>query len=393
MKLKTTILFFTVAFPIAHIFGQLPSFTLPVQGTLGTDFYIVNHVDQNLSVGQFKDFNCGSKSYDGHMGTDFVLRSFRQMDSGVNVLAAEAGIVVAVVDTFYDRNKTGNSLGFGNYICIKHSGKYFTYYAHLKTKSFKVKKGDNIKQGQVIALVGSSGNSTDPHVHFEVWYDSASLIDPFAGNCQTLGGLWKSQPVYDTVHGIIETGLVNIVPTIDILRERPVNKYIYGINDSIVCHWALQKGVHPGDSSRTDWYDPQGKLYYTYSFGHNTQDYWYYYWFSYIYRPVLNGFYTYKYYYNNSLNDSGKFEVRLNNNITLGNNLWEITIQNLQDFVIVNMGNIESISYSLYDIAGKLIYNNTIKTHQIALDRNLYSGFYILSIQSRNSNKSFKLVL
>lgn len=394
MKLKNIILFFTGVCSFAQIFGQLPSFTLPIQGTLGKDFYIVNHVDQNISAGQYKDFNCGSKSYDGHAGTDFVLRSFRQMDSGVNVLAAEAGTVVAVMDTFYDRNKSGNSLGFGNYICIKHPGKYFGYYGHLKTKSLKVKVGDVVTAGQAIALVGSSGNSTDPHVHFEVWYDSTSLIDPFTGTCQNLGGLWKSQPAYDTAHGIIETGLINVVPTIDIIRERPANKTIYYTNDSFVCFWALQKGVHPGDSSRIDWFDPLGKLYYTYSYGHTTQDYWYYYFFSYINRPKIAGLYSYIYYYNNKLNDIGEFEVK-----ATVNGFAEIAptipvhIQYLPEAIIINLESKETTNYSLYDLAGKLICQNATKTNQIVLDRNIYKGFYILQMHNGGYTNSIKLIL
>ena len=393
MKLKSAILFFTLSFSFAHIFGQLPSFTFPMQGTLGKDFYIVNHVDQNLTANKYKDFNCGTKSYDGHLGTDFVLRSFRQMDSGVNVLAAEAGTVIAVMDTFYDRNKAGNSLGFGNYICIKHPGKYFGYYGHLKTKSLKVKVGDIVTAGQAIALVGSSGNSTDPHVHFEVWYDSTSLIDPFTGTCQSLGGLWKSQPVYDTTHGIIETGLINLVPTVDILRERPASKTIYYTNDSFVCYWALEKGVHPGDSSRIVWLDPLGKLYYTYSFSHNTQDYWYYYFFTYINKPKVAGIYSYKYYYNNKLNDIGEFEVKSTvNSVENIENKLPINILYLPDVIIVNMENNITANYSLYDLAGRLIYNNSTKNNQIILERNIYKGFYISNIQSGDCSRAVKLV-
>lgn len=54
------------------------------------------------------------------------------MDSGVNVLAADDGVVTFVLDTLFDRNKTAVSGGFGNYICIKHENLMYTYYAHLK---------------------------------------------------------------------------------------------------------------------------------------------------------------------------------------------------------------------------------------------------------------------
>lgn len=60
--------------------------------------------------------------------------------------------------------------GYGNRIVIAHSNGYCTLYAHLD--QFKVNLGDNVKQGQVIAISGSSGNSQrgsyDPHLHFEI---------------------------------------------------------------------------------------------------------------------------------------------------------------------------------------------------------------------------------
>jgi len=57
---------------------------------------------------------------------------------------------------------------FGNYVVIRHSGEEFSTYAHLRTGSVKVKKGDLVKRGQVIGQLGHSGNSTSPHLHFQV---------------------------------------------------------------------------------------------------------------------------------------------------------------------------------------------------------------------------------
>ena len=73
--------------------------------------------------------------------------------------------------------------GLGNYIGITHDGEFQTYYGHLKKNSLLVSEGDTVSQGQVIAQVASSGNSTDPHLHFELWYDSTFYIDPFSGPC------------------------------------------------------------------------------------------------------------------------------------------------------------------------------------------------------------------
>ncbi|MGO2853772.1 M23 family metallopeptidase [Tetragenococcus koreensis] len=55
---------------------------------------------------------------------------------------------------------------WGNYVAIKHSDGLTTLYAHCSRNIAKV--GQTVKQGQTIALLGSTGNSTGPHLHFEV---------------------------------------------------------------------------------------------------------------------------------------------------------------------------------------------------------------------------------
>lgn len=64
---------------------------------------------------------------------------------------------------------------YGNYLLIKHANGVETFYGHCKT--LKVKKGQEVKQGQQIATVGSTGMSTGPHLHFEVRV-SGKTIDP-----------------------------------------------------------------------------------------------------------------------------------------------------------------------------------------------------------------------
>jgi murein DD-endopeptidase MepM/ murein hydrolase activator NlpD len=63
----------------------------------------------------------------------------------------------------------------GNYIVIRHSDNEYSMYAHLKKGSLKIKKGDVVKQGQVIASVGNTGSSTEPHLHFQIQDSSDPL--------------------------------------------------------------------------------------------------------------------------------------------------------------------------------------------------------------------------
>jgi Peptidase family M23 len=56
----------------------------------------------------------------------------------------------------------------GNYVVIDHGQSEFSLYAHLKPGSVRVKPGDQVKAGDVIGKLGSSGNSTEPHLHFQI---------------------------------------------------------------------------------------------------------------------------------------------------------------------------------------------------------------------------------
>lgn len=101
-----------------------------------------------------------------HTGVDLAV------PLGTPVFAAADGVVVeagAMTDA------SGALVGYGNYVIIQHDAGLKTLYGHLLT--IGVKAGDTVKRGQLIGLVGSTGNSTGPHTHFEVRIDN-SPIDP-----------------------------------------------------------------------------------------------------------------------------------------------------------------------------------------------------------------------
>ena len=56
----------------------------------------------------------------------------------------------------------------GNYVVIRHPGDEYSMYLHLKNGSVMVKPGDKVQQGQIVGRVGHSGNSTGPHLHFQL---------------------------------------------------------------------------------------------------------------------------------------------------------------------------------------------------------------------------------
>ncbi len=87
-----------------------------------------------------------------HKGVDF------RAGTGTPIPSAGAGKVV----------KKAKDRGYGNYIKIRHNGTFETLYAHMSKFAKGVNVGTNVKQGQIIGYVGSTGLSTGPHLHYEI---------------------------------------------------------------------------------------------------------------------------------------------------------------------------------------------------------------------------------
>ena len=88
-----------------------------------------------------------------HQGIDFGA------GSGTPIMAAGDGVVV-------EARRWG---GYGNWLRIRHNGGWETGYAHLSRYGKGVRPGQRVRQGQVVAYVGSTGASTGPHLHYEIW--------------------------------------------------------------------------------------------------------------------------------------------------------------------------------------------------------------------------------
>ena len=102
----------------------------------------------------------GWRSRGWHKGIDLVKSGGGAL--GTPVIASRSGRVEVV--------QRSNS-GYGNMILINHGDGYKTRYAHLVSGSMTVSVGDRVEAGQTIGKVGSTGNSTGPHLHFEVIYN------------------------------------------------------------------------------------------------------------------------------------------------------------------------------------------------------------------------------
>ncbi len=142
------------------------------------------------------DWACGSIRYSGHRGNDFGVGSWSGMDAGRDIVAAADGTVVYTNDGEYDRCSSGTCAGgsgCGNYVKIRHDDGTYALYCHMRKWTVAVSYGQRVRCGTKLGQVGSSGNSTGPHLHFEPRNSSNVGVDPFRGSCHGGSSLWISQ--------------------------------------------------------------------------------------------------------------------------------------------------------------------------------------------------------
>jgi len=114
----------------------------------------------------------------GYMSSTFGYRTDpfngkQEFHSGIDFTAPAGTAITAVAPGVVTSSMLTSD--YGNLLEINHGGSFETRYAHNKINL--VKTGDVVKKGQIIALVGSTGRSTAPHVHFEV-YKNGRVVDP-----------------------------------------------------------------------------------------------------------------------------------------------------------------------------------------------------------------------
>lgn len=152
------------------------------------------------------DYNCGNRTYDtsggyNHQGIDIYTWPFsykQQDDNQTEIVAAASGQIINKFDGNFDRNCQFNN-DLWNAVYIEHSDGSISWYGHMKNGSLTSKEiGDTVDQGEYLGIIGSSGNSTGPHLHFETYDLNNNLIDPYSGPCNTLNteSWWINQKEY-----------------------------------------------------------------------------------------------------------------------------------------------------------------------------------------------------
>jgi murein DD-endopeptidase MepM/ murein hydrolase activator NlpD len=234
---------------------SVTSFAWPLQQAAGfgdPGFYAIsNYIDHDGSGG-LEEYFCGERTYNGHKGTDVFTWPFpwtKMDDDAVEVVAGAAGVIVGKADGNYSYNCSFT--GSWNAVYVQHADGSVAWYGHLKDGTLTTKTvGQSVVQGEYLGVVGSSGWSTGPHLHLEVYDVNDDLIDPWEGPCNptTPDSWWASQEPY----------YVSMINKISTHSQHPVMPQCYGTenphfsnnfspNSTVYCYAFLRDQL-PGQS-------------------------------------------------------------------------------------------------------------------------------------------------
>lgn len=246
--------------------GSLPSLTeadeqprlgLPVNCRLRQDCFVQQMSDVDPGHGTL-DPLCGQATYQGHTGWDIRLRSLSDIAQDVPVIAVADGTISrirdGVPDQIFDAANDRPRMSdreCGNGVVIDHHGALSSQYCHLKNGSLTVRPGMNVRRGERIGSIGSSGVAEFPHVHLSVRLDG-KLVEPVTGKplgneaqvCGDLSGslfdTGSTQALVEPPVAILDVGLANAPPELSNLVRTGGPPLATGrSNSAVVWVWAI----------------------------------------------------------------------------------------------------------------------------------------------------------
>lgn len=371
---------------------------------------ISNYVDHNPEFpNQLLDYNCGAKTYDtndgyNHMGVDIYTWPFswKMMDNDeAEIVAAAPGQIIAIGRTQFDRSCTFNSNTW-NAVYVQHADGSVALYGHMKKDSPTSKNiGDTVERGEYLGIVGSSGNSTGPHLHFEVYSEvelngvgQDVLVDPYAGNCNNMNtdSWWQNQKPYvnTNINAVLTHSAPPVFPTCPD-QETTNEKNAFAPGEKV--HLAVYlRDQLAGTTIDLEVLRPNGTIYNDWDYNlvdNYSSSYWY--WI--ITAPSLPGEWTWRATYQGQI---------VNHKFTVGT--LSVEDSNFDNVSIYpnpfnDVVNIQSNSHikkvSLVDILGKTVMTKTNDIESIK-EINLESlskGLYFLRLEGvNNEQKTIKLI-
>ncbi len=390
--------------------GTHPLFIWPVQKSASVEYNSIwgvsNYVDHNPNTpNQLTDYNCGTKTYDtnsgyNHQGVDIFSWPFTwyAMDNDqVEIVAGAAGQIIAKGDGSFDRSCDINTATPWNAVYVQHSDGSIAWYGHLKSGSLTTKNvGDMVTEGEFLGIMGSSGSSTGPHLHFEVYTNSTytQLVDPYSGTCNTMNmdSWWQSQKPY--LNPYLNAALTHSAdPIFDTCptAEIPNLSNQFNINDNVFFTVFL-RDQEPGTSlnlriirpDNTDWFN----------WDYDLTDYYQFSWWRWNAFPNIEGEWKWEVTY------MGETTTHTFNVGTLS--VEEATLENTSIFPnpfndIVNINSTVKVeALDIVDVSGKLVLkfngNTPEGIKQVNLSQ-LSDGLYFVTLYGeQNAKKTIKLI-
>jgi Peptidase family M23 len=270
---------FSLAFAFAaalgfssDVLGQGIQLAMPIACEPGRTCYIQNYNDADPSASA-RDFKCGTRTYDGHNGTDFRLPSLVSQRAGVEVLASASGRVLRARDGEPDgafgksAREAVRDVECGNGVVIEHPERWETQYCHMASGSLVVKPGELVKAGQPLGRVGLSGLTEYPHLHFTVRHKGA-VVDPFAhgavaDSCGSGESLWQpalhAQLAYQE-RAIINAGFADGPVTMELIEDGSAGKELPSASAAAIVAFVRVIGLKTGDAQHLAIQDAAGKI-------------------------------------------------------------------------------------------------------------------------------------
>ena len=244
---------------------------MPVECVLGETCFIQQYMDHDPSPGA-RDHACGTAAYDGHDGTDFRLRTTRETEQGIAVLAAAAGTVGARRDGVPDRlAKSPEDLRrvaareCGNGVVIDHGGGWETQYCHMRQNSLTVDAGEAVKAGQKLGEIGYSGAAAFPHLHLTVRLDGEP-VDPFVGpnnRPEACGAdaepLWTAAPEYRPGQ-VLDLGFAAGPVELETIEAGSLDRPDLHSGSPAIVAWGWAINLRAGDDIAATLAGPEGEL-------------------------------------------------------------------------------------------------------------------------------------
>lgn len=375
-------------------------FNWPLQKAAGlewNDYYgISNFVDQDPTAGLL-DYHCDARTYDGHFGTDIFTWPFPWYlyeNELVEVIAGEAGIIIEKDDGFEDDHC--ECFGSWNAVYVQHADGSVAWYGHMKSGTLTAKGiGEAVEQGEYLGVVASSGCSTGPHLHLEVYKAEVELIDPFSGDCNALNASswWADQPEN-------RTSRINVLLTHDEVPEHgcPTSNENPHFQNDFYLGDVLYTAVYfhdatAGSSTIYSIIDSEGELWNTWTANHDltySASWWWWSWSLPVDGPF--GEWTFQGSYNGET-----VEHHFNYGVYAGmdeKQLQSVVLSpNPSTGVFKMSGMSETTHVKVYNSVGEQVRNQTIKPNGILNLSELSEGIYFVQFVVNNQLMSLKVVI